>query len=77
MDAGIIEFVSSEQVLLVKLKNVSAHLAQLKQWKLASILNLFLCNPSFGVEEFIFDQNLKTLTFAFPLEQCAVHPPLI
>ena len=31
MNAGIIEFVSLEQVLLVKLKNVSAHLAELKQ----------------------------------------------
>ena len=33
MNSGMIEFVSLEQVLLVKLKNVSAHLA--------SILNLF------------------------------------
>jgi hypothetical protein len=31
MNAGIIEFVSLEQVLLVKLKNASAHLAVLKQ----------------------------------------------
>ena len=31
MNAGMIEFVSLEQVLLVKLKNVLAHLADLKQ----------------------------------------------
>ena len=31
IDAGLIEFVSLEQVLLVKLKNLSAHLAELKQ----------------------------------------------
>ena len=31
VNAGICEFVSLEQVLLVKLKNVLAHLADLKQ----------------------------------------------
>ena len=31
MNAGMIEFVSLEQVLLVKLKNVSAHQAESKQ----------------------------------------------
>ena len=31
MNAGIIEFASLEQVLLAKLKNVLAHLAELKQ----------------------------------------------
>ena len=31
MNAGIVEFVSLEQVLLIKRKNVSAHLAELKQ----------------------------------------------
>ena len=34
MNAGIIEFVSLGQVLLVKLKNVLARLAELKQCKL-------------------------------------------
>ena len=46
MNAGIVEFVSFEQVLLVKRKNVSAHLAELKQWKLqfltfSSVILLF------------------------------------
>ena len=31
MNAGIIEFMTLEQVLLVKLKNVPAHLAEFKQ----------------------------------------------
>ena len=39
----------------------------------ASTLNLFKCNPSFGTEKCVFNQNLKTLIFTFapPLEQCA------
>ena len=31
MNAGMIEFVTLEQILLVKLKNVTDHLAELKQ----------------------------------------------
>ena len=33
MNAGMIEFVTLEQILLVKLKNVLTHLAEIKQKK--------------------------------------------
>ena len=67
--ARIIEFVSLEQVLLVKLKNVLAHLAE--SFNFGSFLMYsFILNR---VD--IFDQNLKTLIFTFapPLDQCALE----
>ena len=57
MNTGIIEFVSLEQVLLVKLKNVST----------------YYTDESFNFEPFDQNLKTLIFTFAPPLEHCALY----